>query len=63
MGTQRTFVSEKRMSLLSVDFAMTGMSPIMEHLVTWPLADEKISSHGRVLVSRLHSFVLLAVHP
>ena len=56
-------VSENRMSLPSADFAMTGMSPIMEHLVTCPLADEKISSHGRVLTSRLQSLVLLAVQP
>jgi len=39
------------------------MSPISEHLVTWPLAAEKISSHGRVLISLLQSLVLLAVQP
>ena len=32
---------------------MIGMSPIIEHLVTWPLADEKISSQGRVLIMLL----------
>lgn len=63
VGTQRTLVSGNLMSVPSVDLAMIGMSPIIEHLVTWPLADEKISSQGRVLISLLQSFVLLAVQP
>ena len=62
-GTQRTLDMEKATSSPVDDLAMSGMSPILVHLVSCPLAPPNTSLHALTLVSRRQSSVELASAP